>query len=565
MQVLGITPDYPYTVNINDGTRNRVMLGLVDGDYGIKIVDNAGNEIILANGTIIANAIKSGTLDCNLITVANLSASIITTGYLSATRISGGTLNCNLMTVTNLSANSITVGQFTSPNDRFIDETLSGVKITQNTIYGNRIVANSINADRIQAGTITADRITAKTITADRIQDYSLGTNQLQYNGVNGDRLVDATITNAKIANLSADKLNAGTIYVGYSGRPVAIYIARGSSGNSKFYFEGGSRMWADSSNRIGINSIGSPMYIYVNSSQRIVIPDSGQTSIYGGVYCDGNFNATGSARVNGAFYLHSDLEFQGEHHVRNLDGLVGYNDIRYVLGNNSYYHSFCDQSWNEHAWITSSGSLELDGNLVVHGSKSFRIEHPDDPENKYIQYNANESPEVAVKIRGRAKLAQGKATVTLPRHFELVSEASGLLTVQLTALDDCRGLYAPKSKLLNTSFEVKELSNGNSNAEFCWEVTAVRKGFKDFNPEPTKDEAIENRVKEIIEIEEANKEQKEKPIRRSEREMVKFKEIYKRIKKKDLAIREYHGLTLTLEDRQPIIDEIELKERRKK
>jgi len=212
MQMLGVTPEYPYTFNVNDGTFNRVRIGLIGADYGIQIVDNAGNSILLANGTIVANAIKTGTLDCSLLTVTNLNAGSITTGTLSASYIQGGTLNCSLMTVQNLNAGSITVGTFSSPNNRFTDESLSGVKISQNTIYGNRIIVNTVDADRIKTHTITANEITAQTIT----------TNELLINGVNADRLVNESITNAKIANatitnakindLSASKINAGTM-----------------------------------------------------------------------------------------------------------------------------------------------------------------------------------------------------------------------------------------------------------------------------------------------------------------------------------------------------------------
>ena len=280
MQILGVTPEFPFTMNVNDGTLNRVQIGLIGADYGIKIVDNAGNEVILANGTIRANAIKTGTLDCSLITVTNLDAGSITVGTLSASKISGGTLNASLMTVINLNAQSITVGTFASPNDRFTDESLNGVKISQGTIYGNRIVANSINADRIQAGTITADRITAKTITADRIQDNSLGTNQLIANGVHGNRIQDATIDNAKVANLSADKINAGTLTIGGGGHIGEAHFLGTSP--AVFYNASGDV-------RGIIYSTGADFYIASQSGATLYLyAGSGQTYVMNGLRVDG-------------------------------------------------------------------------------------------------------------------------------------------------------------------------------------------------------------------------------------------------------------------------------------
>jgi hypothetical protein len=75
----------------------------------------------------------------------------------------------------------------------------------------------------------------------------------------------------------------------------------------TKLRWVGGTRIWSDSSNRMGINSIGSPMYIYVNSTEKIVIPQSGQTSMRNGIYCDGNFNVEGDTRFRYNVYIDYD------------------------------------------------------------------------------------------------------------------------------------------------------------------------------------------------------------------------------------------------------------------
>lgn len=312
MRIIGFTPDKPYTLNVNDGTRNRVEIGKIDSDYGIRIIDNAGNEILLANGTIVADAIKTGTLDCNLITVSNLSASVIVTGELSATRISGGTLNCSLMTVTNLNAGSITVGTFSNPNDRFTTGSLSGVKISDGTITGNKLVAYTIQADNIATNAISADKITAGAVSADKIATGAVTATKINVSYLSAISSNIGSITagtinadTVNVQNLNASNFNRGIFQVGYAGKPTAMYIARGAIGDAKFYFEGGSRMWSDSSNRIGINSLGSPMYIYVDSQERLIIPSSGQVTARGGLYADGNCNVVDTLRVhNGGFQV---------------------------------------------------------------------------------------------------------------------------------------------------------------------------------------------------------------------------------------------------------------------
>jgi len=433
MQILGITPEYPFTVNINDGTRNRVMLGLVDGDYGIKIVDNAGNEILLANGTIIANAIKSGTLDCSLITVANLNAGSITAGSLSASRISGGTLNCSLMTVSNLNAGSITVGTFANPNDRFSDTSIHGNKIQTGTINANRIVAESITSsqiathslsgDDIAFGTLSGDHLNVRTIQADRIQTSSLTTTEINY--MSGSKLTGNSVYGDRIVN-SASLGGLVTCSSLYTPNGIAIGVA----------------------------------------------------ASYQGILLASGKNISWSS---------------GEGNIYNINSVDGYNDLTLKCTGSNKILFDSTENGNDLSMYPKWGDF------YATGTKYFRIKHPDHPDEGWIQYVSVESPEVALKIRGVAKLNSGEATITLPHHWVLVTEEF-LTTVQLTPLEDCNGIFAPKSSLKNTSFVVKELQSGTSDAEFAWELTCTRKGYTDFDPEQTVEAEIKKHAKALKE-----------------------------------------------------------------
>ena len=174
VQAIGFTPDFPYTLNVNDGTRNRVLIGKINGDYGIKIVNNAGVEIVFADGHISATGITTGTLDASIVNVTNLNADSIVAGTITATMISGGTLNCSLMTVSNLSASSITTG------------VMSG--------------------DRINVGTLDADRIKSHDITSDQLSTGELISQSAQ--------IKDGVIESAHIGSLNAGVINAGTLNV---------------------------------------------------------------------------------------------------------------------------------------------------------------------------------------------------------------------------------------------------------------------------------------------------------------------------------------------------------------
>ncbi len=72
-------------------------------------------------------------------------------------------------------------------------------------------------------------------------------------------------------------------------------------------------------------------------------------------------------------------------------------------------------------------------GRLGAAGTKSFRIDHPDDPENRYLLHYSAESPEVINFYRGTATLDEsGQALVELPSYFGKISKSP---SYQLTAV----------------------------------------------------------------------------------------------------------------------------------
>ena len=226
------------------------------------------------------------------------------------------------------------------------------------TISGGKITATSIAADRLNVATLSAISANLGTITAGSMSgiDIAIGTgNNIFKADANGIYLGNATFASAPfrvtmggditatsatisgkitsgagsaytgnaiaetyIGNLSASKITSGTIYVGGGSEPAAIYIRQGTiSDSAKLRWDGGSRIWEDTSNRMGINSIGSPMYLYINSHEQCVFPDGGQTTMRHGVYCDGNLNVVNDARFDGYLYgqgTTGKMKFDGEH-----------------------------------------------------------------------------------------------------------------------------------------------------------------------------------------------------------------------------------------------------------
>jgi len=465
MRVIGFSPEKPYALNVNDGTLNRVEIGKINGDYGIKIVNNAGATIVFADGHITADGITTGSLDADVVNVINLSASVIVTGELTASLIIGGILDCSGITVASLSAESITVGRFLDPNDRFTDDSLTGVKISNDTITGQKMVAYAITADKIASNTITADKISIGTITANRIHANTITTNEINY--MSGDKLVNSSVLAAKIASLNANVITAGIL----TGRKIqthssATYGVKVETDDYGSLAHGFLEFWDDFSN-VGL--------LYYNRNRADFNLEGGDVNIWS-----------------------ADLNMRGGSLQDTRAVKSGGNQLDLVCGYGQKILFKDDTGGN--------GDLSMYptwGDFYATGTKHFRIPHPEDPENKSIQYVSNESPEVALKIRGKAKLTNGSATITLPNHWELVTEAEGI-TVQLTPIDDCYGLFAPRVGMRRDSFKVKELMSGDSDAEFMWEVTAVRKGYADFSPVQTLEEQADREVEGLtMEVEE--------------------------------------------------------------
>lgn len=72
-------------------------------------------------------------------------------------------------------------------------------------------------------------------------------------------------------------------------------------------------------------------------------------------------------------------------------------------------------------------------GDLGASGLKAFRIDHPDDPANKYLLHYSSESPEAVNFYRGTVNLdAAGQALVVLPAYFAKINTSP---SYQLTAI----------------------------------------------------------------------------------------------------------------------------------
>jgi hypothetical protein len=126
------------------------------------------------------------------------------------------------------------------------------------------------------------------------------------------------------------------------------------------------------------------------------------------------------------------------------------------------------------HALI-AVGATAMFGDVSVYGTLSksagsFKIDHPQDPENKYLYHSFVESPDMMNVYNGVATAdAHGKATVELPKWFETLNRD---FRYQLTPI----GAGAPE---LHVSKEVEHnsfsIAEAKPNQKISWQLTGIR------------------------------------------------------------------------------------------
>ena len=110
-------------------------------------------------------------------------------------------------------------------------------------------------------------------------------------------------------------------------------------------------------------------------------------------------------------------------------------------------------------------------GDFGASGTKSFMIDHPLDPENKYLKHFSIESNEVLNVYRGNAVLdANGEANIQLPNYFHAVNKNfSYMLTPVGQPAPD---IYVSKEIDTNGTFTI---AGGHAGQKISWYVYAER------------------------------------------------------------------------------------------
>lgn len=197
----------------------------------------------------------------------------------------------------------------------------------------------------------------------------------------------------------------------------------KGGTGNSPMYRYG---LYADVEGPTWNYSYG----VYARAKNVSDNPAGSGLRTYGGY-----FEATGSSLIQYGIYATSDAN----------------------LGPNIRYAGYF------------AGNVSVTGNLTK-GSGTFKIDHPQDPENKFLYHSFVESPDMKNIYDGVITTdANGEATVEMPAYFEALNKD---FRYQLTGIGQfAQAIVA--DEINHNRFKIK---TDKPNVKVSWQVTGIRK-----------------------------------------------------------------------------------------
>lgn len=273
-------------------------------------------------------------------------------------------------------------------------------------------------------------------------------------------------------------------------------YGVRGYGGYNGVYGEGGSYggiFYGDGTGSYGAYASGVALGVYGSGATGLrgsgtdygVYGAASTTGVYGSGSASGSTGVYGAAPGAGAakgvwgtggqYGVYGNAGFTAG--VRGDSGYVG------VWGAGTSYGTFGDATATSGAVYGLFGQTEspdgyamyAQGNARVTGTLSkaagsFKIDHPLDPDNRWLSHSFVESPDMMNVYNGNVVLgADGTATVPLPEYFGALNRD---FRYQLT----CLGAHAPVYVAAKVGKDNRfTIAGGTAGLEVSWQVTGIR------------------------------------------------------------------------------------------
>lgn len=195
-------------------------------------------------------------------------------------------------------------------------------------------------------------------------------------------------------------------------------------------------------------------------------IPDFSQFSHYGVYSLAHGYGGSGShvglfGSAGGGMFNHG---VNGFAYHSGTPGAYAYG----VYGSASFGDGYGAWAGYFNGWTTCNGTLEVIGTLIKPGG-AFRIDHPLDPENAYLQHSFVESPDMKNIYDGMVTTdASGEAAVTMPEWFSALNRD---FRYQLTVIGEFAQAIVAK-EMSGNQFVIR---TDKPSVKVSWQVTGIR------------------------------------------------------------------------------------------
>jgi len=153
---------------------------------------------------------------------------------------------------------------------------------------------------------------------------------------------------------------------------------------------------------------------------------------------------------------------------INNSNQFTGVGVLGYTFGSGSGVVGIGGSSLEGSGSFINFGGGSFTG-LLSKGGGSFKIDHPLDPENKYLYHSFVESPDMMNIYNGNVYTdAQGRAEVTMPDWFEPLNRD---FRYQLTVIGSFAQVMI-EQKIEDGHFTIR---SSEPNVEVSWQVTGIR------------------------------------------------------------------------------------------